>query len=143
MPKRVLIMGLSGTGKTTLAISLVGELEDIGVNVEWFNADAIREETDNWDFTNNGRVIQCKYMKLLSEHSSADITVSDFIAPTEEIRELFNADYTVWVNTVDRSEYADTDALFTVPENVNYTILVHDKIHIENILNDIQDLTNE
>ena len=40
---RILIMGLPGSGKTTFAEKLVADLNEINRNVEWINADKIRE----------------------------------------------------------------------------------------------------
>ena len=45
---RVLIFGLPGSGKTYLAELLV---EYLGDKVAWFNADKVREEANDWDFS--------------------------------------------------------------------------------------------
>ena len=44
-------MGLPGSGKTTLAKLLVPAL-----NAVWLNADKVREEANDWDFTEKGRM---------------------------------------------------------------------------------------
>ena len=66
---RVLIYGLPGAGKTFLAEKLVEYLRD---NVQWFNADKVREEADDWDFSDEGRLRQNTRMRLLCEEAEAN-----------------------------------------------------------------------
>jgi adenylate kinase family enzyme len=51
--KRILIMGLPGSGKTMLAKELQDKL-----NCPWFNADIVREQFNDWDFSKEGRIRQ-------------------------------------------------------------------------------------
>ena len=100
--KRILIMGLPGAGKTTLTqqvIELMGSKE-----VTWFNADKVREEYEDWDFSPEGRERQAKRMAKLSEMvaSNGIHVICDFVCPTDELRELFNADITIWVDTIEK-----------------------------------------
>ena len=44
--KKILIMGLPGSGKTTLASKLVPLL-----NAKWLNNDKVRREANDWDFS--------------------------------------------------------------------------------------------
>ena len=58
MSQRILIMGLPGAGKTTLAKELKKQLEALGKSVQWLNADAVREKFNDWDFSDAGRLRQ-------------------------------------------------------------------------------------
>ena len=120
--KRVLIMGLPGAGKTYLAeevMSLLGEGK-----VSWFNADKIREEYDDWDFSPEGRERQAKRMAQLSEMVASNGThcICDFVCPTEELRNTFNADIVVWMDTIEKGRFNDTNLLFQKPESVDIHI---------------------
>ena len=44
--------------------------------------------------------------------SAGKIAVVDFVASTPEIRRLFDADFIVWMDTVDGCKYEDTNILF-------------------------------
>ncbi len=111
-------MGLSGSGKTHLANRLQKEL-----NCAWFNADAIRKMANDWDFSDRNR--QALRMRNLADfESQVGDVICDFICPTEKTREIFNADFTIWMNTVRRSQYEDTDMLF---ENPNCDIEVTER----------------
>ncbi len=50
MAKKILIMGLPGAGKTTLASKLVPIMK-----AKWLNADKIRSKANDWDFSFEGR----------------------------------------------------------------------------------------
>ncbi len=51
---KVLIMGLPGSGKTTLAADLFYLLNS-NYKCHWLNADKVREQFNDWDFSEAGR----------------------------------------------------------------------------------------
>jgi adenylylsulfate kinase len=122
---KILIMGLSGSGKTTLAKTLKKKLKLQNLTTIHFNADVIRKLYDDWDFSENGRIRQAKRMKVLSAESVSDFIICDFIAPTDKIRDIFQADVTVWMDTIRKSSYEDTDKMFQKP--TKYDIRVTEK----------------
>jgi len=122
MALNILVMGLSGAGKTTYADQFAEYLNDLGYTTSRVNADKVREQTRNTDFSSTGRMLQVRILKELSSLSTADICITDFIAPTDTIREIFNADITIWMNTVTSSKFKDTDALFEPPDLSDYII---------------------
>ena len=69
---KILICGLPGSGKTTLAKCLSAKL-----NADWFNADEVRATYDDWDFSESGRIRQAKRMSTLADKSKADHTLCD------------------------------------------------------------------
>lgn len=107
-------MGLSGSGKTTLAKQLAKKLK-----AEHLNADAIRDEYNDWDFSTVGRIRQAERLRNLASESDSDYVVIDFICPLKQGREIINADYTIWMDTVESSKYKDTDNIFENPDNSN------------------------
>lgn len=116
---KILIFGLPGSGKSTLAkpfADLIG-----GVHI---NADAIRTEYNDWDFSLEGRNRQASRMKYLSDGvvKAGKIAVADFICPTHLTRLEFNPDYTVWMDTISRGKFEDTNDMFEPPEKVDYHI---------------------
>ena len=102
---RILVCGLPGSGKTTLARRLVAKLRAIH-----FNADDIRAQYNDWDFSLEGRWRQVYRMKTIG--ISLNTMIFDFVAPLLAIRDFFDADITIWLDTIDQSRYADTNALF-------------------------------
>ena len=102
---KILICGLPGSGKSTLAepfAELIGAV--------WINADQVRERYNDWDFSPEGRIRQAQRMKHLSDGvvMAGKIAVADFVCPTEAARAEFNADYTVWMDTIEEGRFEDT-----------------------------------
>ena len=111
--KRILICGLPGSGKTTLATKLV---EILG-NADLYNADEIREKFNDWDFTPEGRERQMKRMQDYVRKSVAkgNYGVADFVCPTNELQEAFMPEYTIFMDTIEEGRYEDTNKIFQKP----------------------------
>jgi adenylylsulfate kinase len=115
--KRILIMGLPGAGKTTLAKALADK-----INAMWFNADDVREQCNDWDFSHQGRIRQSHRMRDLADDSYAKFVICDFVAPLAEMRTVYNADYTIWMDTIDKCRFEDTNRVFEPPVEYNLRI---------------------
>ena len=116
-------MGLPGSGKTTLASKLVPLL-----NAKWVNNDEVRKSANDWDFSEEGRARQAKRMAVLADKhkQEGNYVVCDFICPTPKARELFNADFIVWVDTIKKGKYDDTNAMFVKPEKFDFHVTSQD-----------------
>ena len=109
--KTILIMGLPGSGKSSLLEAIKDAYNG---TVYTLNADKVRTEANDWDFSKEGIIRQAKRMASLAEKTKLksfivdsiekDILLVDFICPTYETRSLFNADITIWCDTVKKSE---------------------------------------
>ena len=119
MAKKILIMGLPDSGKTTLAKLLAPMF-----NAVLLNADEVRKEADDWDFSEMGRSIQANRMKRLADEAIKDNrnVIADFVCPTEHTREDFNADYIIWMDTIKESKFEDTNKMFEQPKNFDFKV---------------------
>ena len=134
--KIILIMGLPGAGKTTLANELAPK-----INAKRLNADEVRKSANDWDFSAEGRKRQSIRMAELAFKlkKEGNYVVADFICPTPEARKLFPADYIVWVDTIKEGRFEDTNQMFVKPEKFNFHVTSQDvKLWVPKILEDIK-----
>jgi len=124
--KRILIMGLPGSGKTTLAQELKKQLQQAGRTVKWLNADEVRTTYNDWDFSESGRIRQSQRMRELADKFVTDYVIADFVAPLVEMRENFDADCTIWVDTITQGRFADTNAMFQAPDHYDFCVTEQD-----------------
>ena len=117
--KKILIMGLPGAGKTTLAKYILRDIKAV-----WVNADEVRKKFNDWDFSENGRIRQSLRMKEISDKAikNGNNVVADFICPTPKTRKEFNADYLVWVDTIQKGRFDDTNNFFVKPTKFNMRV---------------------
>ena len=134
--KIILVMGLPGAGKTTLA----NELAKL-IKAKRLNADEIRKAANDWDFSEKGRKRQARRMSdaALKIKSEGNNVIADFICPTPEARELFPADYIVWVDTIKEGRFDDTNQMFVKPEKFNFHVTTQDaKVWASKIAEDLK-----
>jgi len=119
MAKKILIMGLPGSGKSYLADKLVSKIDAV-----WLNADRVREEANDWDFSVEGRQRQAKRMNDLAQLALNENknVVADFVCPTEKTRKDFAADYTIWVDTIKEGRFEDTNKVFEKPNEYDFRV---------------------
>ena len=116
-------MGLPGAGKTTLANELAKLIKS-----KRLNADEIRRDANDWDFSEEGRTRQSKRMSevALKLKNEGNNVIADFICPTPEARKLFPADYIVWVDTIQKGRFEDTNQMFVKPEKFDFHVTTQD-----------------
>jgi adenylylsulfate kinase-like enzyme len=119
---RILVLGLPGSGKTTIAREIVQRFK-----LPHFNADQIRQNVNkDLDFSLEARIEQACRMGYLSECSAANGTpcVTDFVCPTLYTRLSFcHTKYCdkptpmlmVFMDTLKASRFNDTNHLFQPP----------------------------
>ena len=120
---KILIMGLPGSGKTTLAQMMAPRL-----NAVWLNADEVRKEANDWDFSEDGRRRQSLRMRSLAEGAVGNnrTVVADFVCPTKKTREHFGADYVIWMDTIKEGRFDDTNKMFEEPTEYNTRVTSKD-----------------
>jgi len=116
-------MGLPGSGKTTLGEELAPLL-----SAKRLNADEVRKEANDWDFSEEGRKRQARRMAdfALKLKKEGNFVVADFVCPTPEARALFPADFVIWVDTIKEGRFDDTNKMFVKPDNYDFHVTSQD-----------------
>ncbi len=121
---KILVMGLPGSGKSFLSERLAKELK-----AEWINADEVRKKANDWDFTLEGRIRQAQRMKKLSENAikNGKHAIADFVCPTKKTRQDFSPDFLIWMNTISKGRFEDTNKVFEPPEKNELSLEIKSK----------------
>jgi len=133
---KILVMGLPGSGKTTLSKILKEKL-----NADYINADEIRKKFNDWDFSIKGRLRQARRMAEIANQTIIKNTtiVADFVCPVDEARKIFNADFLIWMNTIKKGRYDDTNSLFQTPKEFDFKVETFDaEIVSKKIISEIE-----
>lgn len=113
-------MGLPGAGKTYFSERLQHALG--AESCDWFNADEVRKQFNDWDFSTEGRIRQSVRMRELADASLKQFVICDFVAPLPEMRTNFNADYTIWIDSIREGRFEDTNRAFVAPTEYNLRV---------------------
>jgi adenylylsulfate kinase len=135
MAKKILVMGLPGSGKTTFAEKLKFYLENNSeyfnpafetstqrAAVKWLNADDVRKKYNDWDFSHEGRIRQSIRMRELADSFFNDFVIADFVAPLPEMRHNYKADWVIWMDTIEKGRFEDTNKMFVPPDVYDFRI---------------------
>ncbi|MDX9689761.1 MAG: adenylyl-sulfate kinase [Alphaproteobacteria bacterium] len=119
---KILIMGLPGSGKTTLANIVAKNLQAVH-----FNADEVRHEINSHlSFSVEDRIEQARRMGWLCDKvvEAGHFVVADFVCPIEETRKAFGCDhaFVVWVDRIREGRFENTNKLFVPPERFDLRV---------------------
>jgi adenylylsulfate kinase len=115
------IIGLPGSGKTTLAKALMEHTDAIHLNADEVRADLNKD----LGFTPEDRIEQARRMGALARllHAQGRVVIVDFVCPTHETRRAFGTpDYLIWMNRIEESRFADTNKMWEDPFKFNAVI---------------------
>jgi cytidyltransferase-like protein len=118
--RKILIMGLPGAGKTSLATVLAPLL-----NAVVFNADAVRANLSrDLGFSHEDRIEHARRMGWMCDRvvEAGGAAIADFICPTKETRAAFGPAFTIWVDRIRAGRFEDTNRLFTAPACFDFRV---------------------
>jgi cytidyltransferase-like protein len=118
--RKILIMGLPGAGKTTLAHALAPL-----INAVVFNADAVRANISrDLGYTHDDRIEHARRMGWMCDRvvEAGGTVIADFICPTAETREAFGDAFTIWLDRIDTGRFEDTNRMFLAPQEFDLRV---------------------
>ncbi len=112
--KKILICGLSGSGKTTLAKALAPKIDAVHLNNDVIRSGPHR----GYGFSIKDRLDHAIKVGQWSDMitKQGHHVIIDMICPTEEMRRAIWPDFTIHMDTIEKSRFADTDRLFEAPK---------------------------
>ena len=126
LKSKILIMGLPGAGKTTLANSLATTIGAV-----WFNADDVRANINrDLGFVLEDRIEHARRMGWLCDKvtEAGYYAIADFVCPTPETREAFGNAFTIWMDRIQKSRFADTNRLFVPPARFDVRVTAEETL---------------
>ena len=120
MQRKILVMGLPGAGKTTLANTLAPLL-----NAVVFNADAVRANLSrDLGFSHEDRIEHARRMGWMCDRvvEAGGTVIADFICPTGQTRAAFGDAFTIWLDRIETGRFADTNRMFVPPEKFDLRV---------------------
>jgi cytidyltransferase-like protein len=120
MSRKILIMGLPGAGKTSLATALAPLL-----NAVVFNADAVRANLSrDLGFSLEDRIEHARRMGWMCDRvvEAGGTVIADFICPTAETRAAFGDAFVIWVDRIESGRFEDTNRLFVAPDRYDLRV---------------------
>jgi cytidyltransferase-like protein len=118
--RKILILGLPGAGKTTLATVLAPLL-----NAVVFNADAVRANLSrDLGFSLDDRIEHARRMGWMCDRvvEAGGTVIADFICPTEGTRHAFGEAFTIWVDRINAGRFEDTNRMFVPPRHFDLRV---------------------
>jgi hypothetical protein len=123
MRRKILVMGLPGAGKTTLANLLARRL-----NATLFNADEVRAHiSKDLSFSKSDRIEHATRMGWLCDQvvKTGGFAIADFICPTPQTRDAFMAGgpaFVVWLDRIKSGRFEDTNRMFVPPDTPDIVV---------------------
>jgi adenylylsulfate kinase len=79
---------------------------------------------NDWDFSPTGRERQAFRMRSIADSCVETYKIADFVAPTKELRAIYNADFSVWMNTIAEGRFEDTNKAWRIPTENEYDVII-------------------
>ena len=120
-PRKILVLGLPGAGKTTLTRALAPLLKAVVLN-----ADEVRANLNkDLGFSLADRIEHARRMGWLCDKvvDAGGMAIADFICPTPQTRAAFGASFVIWIDRIESGRFEDTNRLFSPPDAYDIRVL--------------------
>lgn len=121
---RILLFGLHWVWKDHTGIGIKNRIAERRTP----KCGSVRTAFDDWDFSPAGRARQALRMRTMADdllaNQNVNYVIADFVAPTKELRAIYEPQFAIFMDTITVGRFEDTNKAWQAPDETEYQVRI-------------------